>query len=177
MTPTRRAVLGTLTAASYVRTLGANDYGLIGKQHATLFIREGRWMAHAAGKGQRENNFTLADWQLWRTHSSVQRRHFRTDPFRTCRRPLPQGIEASSGDSTQHAGVRAPQLQLRNCFMVQTGAQQRRLNTYFNARFTLETITRDPLKVPVFTENDWASFPRRLTFAGEKLGMRRSTPA
>src|ERR1035437_232292 len=40
-------------------------------------------------------------WQMWRTHSCVQRRH-------SCRRRLAQGAEASSADSTRHAGVRAP---------------------------------------------------------------------
>jgi predicted dehydrogenase len=48
MTPTRRAVVGALTAASYSRILGANDrvqlgfigYGLIGKQHVSDFSKQ-----------------------------------------------------------------------------------------------------------------------------------------
>src|SRR5450759_3864414 len=48
MNPTRRAVLGALTAASYSRILGANDrvrlgfigYGLIGKQHVSDFRKQ-----------------------------------------------------------------------------------------------------------------------------------------
>jgi stage II sporulation protein D len=52
----------------------------------------------------------LANWQLWRTHSCVPRRH-------SCRRLLPQRPEASSGDSTLHAEVRAPRLQLRRVFL------------------------------------------------------------
>jgi predicted dehydrogenase len=48
MQPSRRAVLGALTAASYVRILGANDrvqlgfigYGLIGKQHVSDFRKQ-----------------------------------------------------------------------------------------------------------------------------------------
>ena len=43
--------------------------------------------------------------EMWRTHSCAPRRH-------SCRRPLPQGEEASSGDSTRHGvppgPVRAP---------------------------------------------------------------------
>ena len=63
-------------------------------------------------KGQRKNNLTLADWQMWRTHSSVPRRH-------ACRRLHFQDAEASSGDdSTLHAGVRAPRSQLRSYFCV-----------------------------------------------------------
>ena len=48
MNPTRRAMLGALTAASYSRILGANDrvrlgfigYGLIGKQHVSDFRKQ-----------------------------------------------------------------------------------------------------------------------------------------
>jgi predicted dehydrogenase len=48
MQPSRRAVLGALTAASYSRILGANDrvqlgfigYGLIGKQHVSDFSKQ-----------------------------------------------------------------------------------------------------------------------------------------
>jgi predicted dehydrogenase len=48
MNPTRRAVLGALTTASYSRILGANDrvrlgfigYGLIGKQHVSDFRKQ-----------------------------------------------------------------------------------------------------------------------------------------
>ena len=58
---------------------------------------------------QRKNNLTLADVQMWRTHSCVPRRH-------SCRRPLDQGVLASSGDSTRHAGVRAPRQQRRSVF-------------------------------------------------------------
>src|SRR5674476_1261137 len=58
---------------------------------------------------QRKNNLTLADVQMWRTHSCVARRH-------SCRRPLHQGVLASSGDSTRHAGVRAPRQQRRSVF-------------------------------------------------------------
>src|SRR6266702_2685258 len=48
MEPTRRAVVGALTAVSYSRILGANDrvqlgfigYGLIGKQHVSDFSKQ-----------------------------------------------------------------------------------------------------------------------------------------
>src|ERR1039457_912785 len=54
---------------------------------------------------QRKNYLTLPDLPIWRTHSCVPRRY-------SCRRPPSQGAEVSSGDSTLHAGVRAPRLQL-----------------------------------------------------------------
>src|ERR1035438_490100 len=41
-----------------------------------------------------------ADWQMWRTHSCVPRRH-------SCRRPLPRG-ESVEGESTPAARGRAP---------------------------------------------------------------------
>src|ERR1035438_695516 len=54
---------------------------------------------------QRKNYLTLPDLPIWRTHSGVRLRHFG-------RRPPSQGAEVSSGDSTLHAGVRAPRMQL-----------------------------------------------------------------